>query len=627
MNNTQLYPFERNRYYPRKRMSSGDFTAEQTYMNNKRRFLNGLMFGSGVVCGLGVFSLDDLSFLVESGVAIDGMGREIVVETSQVKKLSAIEGFDSLHTNKASLCLRYKEEDVHKVYSVDQDDPNAEFQYNRVREGYTLFLMDQEDIPEVYEMDNEFLLSSMLYSSADYMLTFRMPASACRGHVIRAELVIEKISPEDVSLTFSANLQTPAFLSPEGKNIIPIRLTDINLAMGETQIIDYWMETLDSPVNTTNIILETGSASAFENDVAIEVANSFMMEIALTSLKPRQLVNREIGRMNLELKNIGGQGDYIRLADFTLVRTESAYIIEEVVETTVKQYVPAPAQDLKRSDYLEYFIKEADIRAPKVQVISGETETKTESPLKKMNIPEVATGTVEIPLGENARRGDIFYSGEILHGLGVGNVYVEVGCEMISDESKMGASAKSTIYGDPDIFGHEMPSVIKAQTAVRVLNDKGSFVVGAKLTDNVDYLVLTYRWVAMRFPSGEEIEKDIDVTGMSISPEAPTVRMLTKESHYFGVRFDGMAPCSLTYELTEENSGDITADGVYTAPSKAGVYEIRIFCTDMPKICTYAYAIVDKKGMQENAEDPELLQQMTGGAGGAGTGMLGGLVK
>ena len=131
----------------------------------------------------------------------------------------------------------------------------------------------------------------------------------------------------------------------------------------------------------------------------------------------------------------------------------------------------------------------------------------------------------------------------------------------------------------------------------------------------------------MRFPSGEEIEKDIDVTGMSISPEAPTVRMLTKESHYFGVRFDGMAPCSLTYELTEENSGDITADGVYTAPSKAGVYEIRIFCTDMPKICTYAYAIVDKKGMQENAEDPELLQQMTGGAGGAGTGMLGGLVK
>ena len=101
MNNTQLYPFERNRYYPRKRMSSGDFTAEQTYMNNKRRFLNSMMYGSGVVCGLNVVSLDDLSLLVESGVAIDGSGREIVVESSVVKKLSAIEDFDKLESDEA----------------------------------------------------------------------------------------------------------------------------------------------------------------------------------------------------------------------------------------------------------------------------------------------------------------------------------------------------------------------------------------------------------------------------------------------------------------------------------------------------------------------------------------------
>ena len=105
MNNTQLYPFERNRYYPKKRLSSADYIAEQAYFNNKRRFLNGLMYGSGIVCGLGVFSLDDLSLLVESGVAIDGMGREIVVETSDVKKLSALEGFDNLKSNEASLCL------------------------------------------------------------------------------------------------------------------------------------------------------------------------------------------------------------------------------------------------------------------------------------------------------------------------------------------------------------------------------------------------------------------------------------------------------------------------------------------------------------------------------------------
>ncbi len=623
MNNTQLYPFERNRYYPRKRMSSGDFTAEQTYMNNKRRFLNGLMYGSGVVCGLGVFSLDDLSFLVESGVAIDGMGREIVVETSDVKKLSAIEGFDSLRTNKASLCLKYKEDDVHKVYAIDQDDPGAEFQYNRVREGYTLFLMDQEDIPEVYEMESEFLLSSVLYSSMNYMVTFRMPASACRGHVIRAEVIIEKISDENVSLTYSAKLQTPTFTSAEGMNYIDVEINDVFLSMGEKTVLDYWMDTLDSPVNNTNIILETGSAKAFENDVACEVPANFMMEVALTNLKPRQLVNREIGRMNLEMKNIGGQGDYIRLADFSLVRTESAYIIEDVTEATVKQYVAVPAQDLKRGDYLEYFIKEADIHQPKIRTAASDVQADAAAG-RKSAFPEIATGLVEIPLGEDARRGDIFYSGEILHGLGKGNVYVEVGYELISDDTNKSSNLKSTIYGSPDIFGKEQKSVVNAETAVRVLNDKGSFVVGARLLDAVDFLVLTYRWVAIRFPSGEEISDESEIVGASISPEMPTVRMLTKESHYFGVRFEGMEPCSVSYELTDENSGDITADGVYTAPAKAGVYEIRIFCTDMPKICTYAYAVVEKKGLEDRPEESSAEQPALGGGSAQ---MIGGLVR
>ena len=53
MENNQLLPFERNRYYVGKLLTSADFQAEQTYHNHKRRFLNEMMFGSGndvVVC-------------------------------------------------------------------------------------------------------------------------------------------------------------------------------------------------------------------------------------------------------------------------------------------------------------------------------------------------------------------------------------------------------------------------------------------------------------------------------------------------------------------------------------------------------------------------------------------------
>ena len=123
MNNNQLYPFERNRYYAGKMLTSADFQAEQTYFNNKRRFVNNLMYGSGIVCGCGVFSLDDLSILVESGVAIDGLGREIVVDSSVVKKLSAVDGFEQLRTNNASLCLRYKELGTYvQVQATDEQD-------------------------------------------------------------------------------------------------------------------------------------------------------------------------------------------------------------------------------------------------------------------------------------------------------------------------------------------------------------------------------------------------------------------------------------------------------------------------------------------------------------------------
>ena len=80
MEGNQLLPFERDRYYVGKLLTSADFQAEQTYNDHKRRSLNEMMFGSGIVCGLGVYSLDDLTIMLDSGVAVDGCGREIAVE-------------------------------------------------------------------------------------------------------------------------------------------------------------------------------------------------------------------------------------------------------------------------------------------------------------------------------------------------------------------------------------------------------------------------------------------------------------------------------------------------------------------------------------------------------------------
>ncbi len=83
---------------------------------------------------------------------------------------------------------------------------------------------------------------------------------------------------------------------------------------------------------------------------------------------------------------------------------------------------------------------------------------------------------------------------------------------------------------------------------------------------------------------------------MQITPETSTVRLAPKEKHYFGVRYLHMKPCKVVYELTEADSGRIEPDGTYTAPSKPGVYEIKIYCEEHPDIRTYAYAVVERGG-------------------------------
>ena len=600
MSGSQPYPFERNRYYPGKMLTSGDFQAEQNYYINKERFLNTLMYGNGIVCGMGVISLDDLSILVESGVAIDGAGREIIIDSSVVKKLSAIEGFDELTSDTATLRVRYKEQNIHSVYSVNNGDPDKEYEFNRISESYELFLSDKEDLDFSYYDESEFLVKETLFKSPNYIGEIYVPARACRGRNMKITLEIKKLSIEDVRLSCKGILEVPAFLTSEGEHDIEIYVEDVRLSNGESIKKEYWVNVQDNDALETDIILRSGSAAAFEDDNAINATANFSMKVRLSGESPLELVSREAGRINLEMKGIGMSNDSVALADIKLMRTETAYLIENINENEIKNYVMAPAQELLRNRYLSYYIKDVELKKDRILAVNpGQSAGSSK---KQGNDLNIASGTLEIPLGKNARSGDIRYSGEIAHGLGRGNVYVEIGYDYVSDETGMGVDTKNTIYGNPTLFGRRNDPLIDVETAVKVSNDKGSFIVAAKLLRDVDYLVLSFRWVAIKFPSGEDIEVTEDYYDKSITVDTPTVVMGTKESHFFGVRFNNMKTTSVTYELTSPGSGEISSDGIYTAPSKEGVYEIRIYCTDMPVICTYAYAIVKKKLLEEGQQ-------------------------
>lgn len=70
----------RNRFFYGKLMDVRHFEMEQRYFNEKRWLLNRLGLGAGVLAGLEVVATEDGRVVVRPGVAIDGRGREIVVD-------------------------------------------------------------------------------------------------------------------------------------------------------------------------------------------------------------------------------------------------------------------------------------------------------------------------------------------------------------------------------------------------------------------------------------------------------------------------------------------------------------------------------------------------------------------
>ena len=226
MENNQLLPFERNRYYVGKLLTSADFQAEQTYGNHKRRFLNEMMFGSGIVCGLGVYSLDDLSIMVDSGVAVDGFGREIALENPVVRKLSAVDGFETLSTGRAALCLHYEEEPVHPVYTVRGQESGESYECNRIREGWKLFLRDTSALPVNCLPEPEFLTTAVLYADEDYTVTCTMPAQSACGAAVRVAVTVRRLR-EAEPLTLKADIQTPAFTDENGSHVLTLELLEV----------------------------------------------------------------------------------------------------------------------------------------------------------------------------------------------------------------------------------------------------------------------------------------------------------------------------------------------------------------------------------------------------------------
>ncbi|MDR1028106.1 MAG: hypothetical protein LBL63_01660 [Clostridiales Family XIII bacterium] len=597
MNSINLLPFERNRYYPGKLLTSADFLSEQTYLGNKRQFMNGLLYGPGILCGLSVYNLDDTSLMVESGAAVDGFGREVILENSVVRKVSALEGYDDTDANKLLLCLRFDEEDIRPVYAVGASDTSGGYEMNRIRESCKLFLREAESPVADATSESEFLSKAAIYEDADYAVSLTGPSVVPVGHGVKVVVTVEKLSDEDRSFAMSGVFGAPAFIGPEGEHEFKAEIEGISPQMGERVRFEYLLTSRTGEGADTMILGRPEDITISVGDDRKRVSSNIMLHLTISPEAPEDIVERELAKFSLEAQSIDRSQDYVKLAEISIERNGATAIISDVKEVGVKYYIPTIARNAQRRKYAQWF--EADPgKAPVSEAAPGERPDRD----TVARDPIYATGVCEIPLGVDDKKGKIHYSNEVIHGLGDGDVYVAAGCECLASDAKLDKQAKNTIYGDPTFFEDDGLPVPNAELAVRVMNERGSFIVAARLNAHTDLVVLLVRWTAVKLPRGEDrnivaqLESDA-----SILPVQPTVVLAPNESRFIDVRFKNMAPCALEYELTDKNSGSITVDGIYTASNKEGVYEIHIFSAENPFISTYAYAVVKRKDSEDNA--------------------------
>jgi hypothetical protein len=126
-----IEPFRRVRYFAGRLITAEDLAAEQEYHSGKRRLQNRLLFGMGVAVGLECRWSERGGLILEPGVAIDCVGREIVVPEQQQIAVPSLEG-------RFCLAIAATERGIEPIPVPGSED----VVHSMIEEGFELLFVD-----------------------------------------------------------------------------------------------------------------------------------------------------------------------------------------------------------------------------------------------------------------------------------------------------------------------------------------------------------------------------------------------------------------------------------------------------------------------------------------------------
>ncbi|MFD2171186.1 hypothetical protein [Tumebacillus lipolyticus] len=542
MQKSRFFPFERNRYFYGKLLTVRDFESEQTYFNDKRRLLNRLLFGTGVVAGLQVVKVDERSFSLQAGVGLDHLGREIVVSDPMTYNLSVVPGFvnNGEYTKQIYLCIAYDEkgkEPVHSIAntSVRKDEVN---EYNRMFEGYKVFVREEAPGLSKFEHHNLAFTTSELFQGGGVHILHEVPRYVQAGGVFEAKVIVER-ALQTQRLLLEFELMT-AGCDPLAGNKVTC---EIPQGAKETRFeFTYQLRAHDSASHDATVaILRDNSKIEIGNEQVLANLPSIQnIEIGASSFRDRIL--EEYYARSLDKALEADSDSCLYLAKIYLQQAGAAFMIDHIetvpfgdhiynhslltnlgldqqaasVEHQLSAHphfrVQAEAEKLPADEQPKFDVQYDPIKQEfyfKLGLPEGKRASGSKNAAGKNAPFKTAVGSTELMLSGGHRTGinpfskgeRIFYSEEIEHGLGTGDVLVQVGVEECDSLLNQG---DVVYYGDQDVFfDSDYESYLpKHSVGVLVYPKKGTFRIGLKIYGATEMSKVCIRWWAIQAPEG-----------------------------------------------------------------------------------------------------------------------------
>ncbi len=592
MNNANFFPFERNRYFYGKLLTVRDFEVEQRYHCTKRELLNRLVHGAGVVCGLGVTASDESTLMIESGMALDYQGREIIVPEALFRKLPMLEGQETLAGKKdAYLCLAYAQEDVEPVNATGAE-VGAQRQFDLTREGYRLFLTAEppayQSLLETAGRENV----SVLYQSDELILVLSLPSILCAGEEFQVQVLVVK------------NENTPPVqFSLEGEN------TFAESDNGRVHLA--WRESREEKrcVYTVNFPLRAKAMSDVDSrlfpsgcELNVELGshhykNYLEVPAAVHLCRDQEACRLRRMRQDDLARHLRGQDLPLYLAKLELIHSAGGVFVGGVTSLPFQQAVKSEhttkgdgTGDLTVTTSvrsLEYWQK-PDVKAV-YQPSTGALHLDFGIPSPEQYDYAVAHGTVDLTMPGGIRVNSRVFSQEIAHGLGAGAVDVRLSVEFMDKEQEETA----LLCGNSEVFKHKSiksaPPWVEA--AALVYPERGTMRIGLWLHDTVDGNLIRVHYFAQK--PERDTSRILSQRRVSLTVTPEFSRLGCREKLQFQAEVIGSEDKSVTWAVKEENGGVIDRNGLYQAPELPGTYEITAVSGADESVTASAFVIVE----------------------------------